>query len=298
MSHPFPIIEIDRFSGFCSGVNRAIKAAEEGLKRYGTIHSLGSLVHNEEEISRLRKLGMEFITHEEADGSRQVVFIRAHGEPPETYRKLEEQGAVVIDATCPVVLRLQHRIRESSRQLKENGSGQVVIFGKPGHPEIIGLLGQTEGNALLISKKEEAEVIDYSQPLHLFAQTTASEEEYAELCAIIAEKSRQQTGRSDMVTVTNSICRQMSRRVPELKAFAARHDVLIFVSGKDSSNGKYLSGIAREVNPETHVVAGAVEVENWFSGAASIGISGATSTPVWLMEEVAARVSEIVQSNK
>ncbi len=297
MNPAIPVIEIDRSSGFCSGVNRAIKIAEDKLLQEGPIYCLGNLVHNEEELERLNRLGMRFIRHDEINGEMKTVFIRAHGEPPETYSILGNNNASVVDATCPVVLRLQHKVRESSRQFRENGSGLVIIYGKPGHPEITGLLGQTEGNAILISKLEETGSIDYNQPLHLYAQTTAGEEQYVAICRRISENSLQQTGRNDLVTVHNTICRQMSHRAPRLREFAQKHDVIIFVTGSESSNGRYLSGVAREVNPETHVVGSPSDVDNWFAGARSIGITGATSTPLWLMEEVAGRIKAIVENN-
>ncbi len=297
MNPAIPVIEIDRSSGFCSGVNRAIKIAEDKLQQEEPIYCLGNLVHNEEELERLSNLGMEFIRHEEINGDMKTVFIRAHGEPPETYSILRNHHASVVDATCPVVLRLQQKVRKSSRQFRENGSGLVIIFGKPGHPEITGLLGQTEGNAILISKLEETGSIDYNQPLHLYAQTTAGEEQYITICRRISDNSLQQTGRNDLVTVNNTICRQMSQRAPRLREFAKNHDVIIFVTGSESSNGRYLSGVAREVNPRTHVVGSPYDVDNWFAGARSIGITGATSTPLWLMEEVAGRIKAIVENN-
>lgn len=297
MNPAIPVIEIDHSSGFCSGVNRAIKIAEDRLLRGDSIYCLGNLVHNEKELERLNRLGMHFIRHGEIKSDMKTVFIRAHGEPPETYRILKNNNTSVVDATCPVVLRLQHKVKESSRQFREKGSGMVIISGKPGHPEITGLLGHTEGNAMLISEIEETGLIDYNQPLHVYAQTTAGEEEYDAICRRILENSLQQTGRDDLVTIHNSICRQMSQRAPRLREFAKKHDVIIFVTGSESSNGRYLSGIARESNSKTYVVGSPSELDNWFAGARSIGISGATSTPRWLMEEVADRIKAIVQNN-
>lgn len=287
MNSTIPIIEIDPSAGFCSGVNRAIRIAEENLEQSGQLHCLGNMVHNEAELERLKSLGMNFVNQNDIGPETEHVFIRAHGEPPETYRMLEENSNHVVDGTCPVVLRLQHRIKERSRRYHEKGKGKVIIFGKPGHPEIVGLLGQSYGNAILINSIEEAHQLDFSEPMAVFAQTTANEDDYNLLCRFIAEQSFLKTASQHNVEIFYSICRQMSQRVPTLRGFAKSHDIIIFVSGSESSNGKYLAGISREINPRTYVVKDVTEIGDWFQITDRIGISGATSTPLWLMQSVA-----------
>jgi 4-hydroxy-3-methylbut-2-enyl diphosphate reductase len=287
MNSTIPIIEIDPSAGFCSGVNRAIRFAEENLQYLDSLSCIGNLVHNEAELKRLKSLGMNFIEHEDIGPETKNVFIRAHGEPPETYKKLESSENHIVDATCPVVLRLQRKVKESSRIFHENGKGKVIIFGKPGHPEIIGLLGQTYGNAILVKNIDEAHQLDFSLPMAIFAQTTANEDEYNLLCRFISEQSFLKTGSHGNVEIFQSICRQMSQRVPTLRGFAKSHDIIIFVSGSESSNGKYLAGISREINPRTYVVKDITEIGDWFQITDRIGISGATSTPLWLMQSVA-----------
>jgi 4-hydroxy-3-methylbut-2-enyl diphosphate reductase len=287
MNSTIPIIEIDPSAGFCSGVNRAIRFAEESLQHLDSLSCLGNLVHNEAELKRLKSLGMNFIEHEDIGPETKNVFIRAHGEPPETYKKLESSENHIVDATCPVVLRLQRKVKESSRIFHENGKGKVIIFGKPGHPEIIGLLGQTYGNAILVKNIDEAHQLDFSLPMAIFAQTTANEDEYNLLCRFISEQSFLKTGSHGNVEIFQSICRQMSQRAPALREFAKNHDIVIFVSGSESSNGKYLAGISKKINPRTYVVKDSTEIGDWFQHTDRIGISGATSTPLWLMQSVA-----------
>lgn len=285
-----PIIEIDASAGFCSGVNRAIKIIADSLEDGKPLFCLGDVVHNEAELQRLEKNGARFIDHSQLSETASRVFIRAHGEPPETYNKLTGLGTEVIDATCPVVLRLQQKIRIAAEKCLHEGRGKVVIFGKPGHPEVIGLLGQAPGKITLISTTEQARELEISGPVYLFAQTTASEDIYKEVADIITRKAILSGTEPSDVAVTSSICRQMSQRAPAIREFAAKHDVVIFVSGSASSNGKYLSGIAKEVNPHTYVVSGVNEIGDWFGDAASVGISGATSTPQWLMQAVATHI--------
>ncbi|PKP45882.1 MAG: 4-hydroxy-3-methylbut-2-enyl diphosphate reductase [Bacteroidetes bacterium HGW-Bacteroidetes-11] len=287
MNSAIPIIEIDPSAGFCSGVNRAIRIAEESLEQSGQLHCLGNMVHNEAELERLKSLGMNFVNQNDIGPETEHVFIRAHGEPPETYRMLEENSNHVVDGTCPVVLRLQRKVKESSRIFHEKGSGKVVIYGKPGHPEIIGLLGQTYGNAILVKNIDEAHQLDFSLPMAIFAQTTANEDEYNLLCRFISEQSFLKTGSHGNVEIFQSICRQMSQRAPALREFAKNHDIVIFVSGSESSNGKYLAGISKKINSRTYVVKDSTEIGDWFQHTDRIGISGATSTPLWLMQSVA-----------
>lgn len=288
-----PIIEIDLSAGFCSGVNRAIKIITDSLEEGKPLFCLGDVVHNEAELLRLEKNGARFIDHSQLSENASRVFIRAHGEPPETYQKLTVSGTELIDATCPVVLRLQQKIRIAAEKCLNEGRGKVVIFGKPGHPEVIGLMGQVPGRIELISSAEQARELEISGPVYLFAQTTASEDIYKEVAEIINRKAILNGLDSSDLVVANSICRQMSQRAPAIREFAAKHDVVIFVSGSVSSNGKYLSGIAKEVNPNTYVVTGVNEIGDWFKDAASVGISGATSTPQWLMQAVATHIENL-----
>ncbi len=293
MKRSLPLIEIDSMAGFCSGVNRAIRIAGKHLSGGERLKCLGELVHNEEELNRLRSLGMDFITLEDISRDWRKVFIRAHGEPPVTFEKLNTYRLEIVDATCPVVSRLQQKVGNSSREFKRRGEGQVVIFGKPGHPEIIGLMGQTSGNAVVAQHSSDFGKIAFGGPLHLFAQTTANQDDYRDFCAAVKQRSIEACGDETLVTITNSICGQVSRRAPSLLDFARMHDVIVFVSGRESSNGKYLAGLAGSVNPRTYTVSSPEEIQDWFGNAASIGISGATSTPRWLLEQVAEKIREI-----
>lgn len=286
MKNVVPEIEIDQTSGFCSGVNRAIRFAEDKLDTGEQLQCLGKLIHNDAELKRLSRKGMITINHDDIGTGEATVFIRTHGEPPETYEILKKKKRSMIDATCPFVIRLQHKVRESSLLLNKSGKGKVVIYGKPGHPEITGLLGQTSGNALVVSSMEEAKLLDFAVPMHVYAQTTADEQNYQLICQFIRETSLLQSGKPENVVINNSICRQMSRRVPALKEFAKRNNIIIFVSGSDSSNGRFLAGISHEVNPRTYVVESAAEVGDWFTANDRIGISGATSTPLYQLKEV------------
>ncbi|MBW6489566.1 MAG: 4-hydroxy-3-methylbut-2-enyl diphosphate reductase [Lentimicrobium sp.] len=287
MNNSIPQIEIDLTSGFCSGVNRAIRFAEEKLEQGEQLQCLGKLIHNDTELERLRKKGMTTINHTEIGTGNQVAFIRTHGEPPETYNLLNKYNQSFLDATCPFVQRLQQKVKKSSILLSSSGKGRVVIFGKKEHPEVVGLLGQSTGNDVVVEGFEDVKLLNFDEPLHVFAQTTADDQLYQEICRFIKETSFQITGNPDNVKIINSICRQMSRRVPELKEFARRNDIIIFVSGVDSSNGKFLAGISHEVNPRTYVVENASQVGDWFDVTDRIGISGATSTPHYQLQEVA-----------
>lgn len=278
-------VEIDPNSGFCGGVIRAIGTAEDFLDAHGgPLYSLGSIVHNEQELQRLAGRGLKTISSADLDtlGKGDTVLIRAHGEPPATYRRLKERGTEVIDCTCPVVLRLQQSIREAAAR------AQTVIFGKRGHPEVLGLVGQTDERALVI--EDEAQLreaigsgaLDPGRPVELFSQTTKSPEEYERVAAVLQEAA------GDMLTVHRSICRQVSSRHDGLAEFARCHDVLVFVSGRESSNGKVLFEWCRSINPRTYQVGSAAELQpEWFEGASTAGVCGATSTPKWLLEEVA-----------
>lgn len=285
-------IEIDENSGFCFGVVRAISCAEEALSAGERVYSLGDIVHNRVEVQRLEKLGLQTITHadmEHLGGCR--LFIRAHGEPPMTYRRAEELGIEVIDATCPVVANLQRKVKRAYEQMEPLG-GQVVILGKHGHAEVVGLTGQVEDRAIVVERLEELDQIDFTRPIHLLSQTTQSIALFEELAA----EMRRRASNPDLVEVDDTICRQVANREGHLSEFARRFDVVLFVAGRKSSNGKVLSEVCRAANPRTYLVEEASEVEAaWLEGVASVGICGATSTPKWLMQQVADAVVEITR---
>ncbi len=280
-------IRIDDNAGYCFGVVKAIGAAEAELAHGGGLYCLGDIVHNSAEVERLKREGLEVIDHEQLrrlQGCR--VLIRAHGEPPSTYRVAEERGIELVDATCPIVLALQSRIRRGYEEMRQRG-GQIVIFGKPGHAEVIGLNGQTEGTAVIVSREDELEHIDPLRPIRLYSQTTKSREEYQRLIENI--RLRLPEG-ADFVAY-DTICNRVANRAKELEAVARSVDVLLFVAGANSSNGHYLYEYCRKVQPTTYLIGTADEVKaEWLQGAQSVGISGATSTPRWLMEEVAAKL--------
>ena len=285
-------VEIDPHSGFCGGVIRAIGTAEEYLSGGGVLYSLGAIVHNEEELSRLADRGLVTVDKSflEEDGAGKTLLVRAHGEPPSTYAAATERGFRIIDCTCPVVLRLQGRIREAYERLQEKG-GTLVIFGKIGHAEVLGLLGQVNGDAVVVEDLpmlEEALLsgrIRPGSPVEVFSQTTKSPAGYAAIC----ERIRREMTDPALLTVHDTICSQVARRHALLREFAASHNVILFFSGKASSNGKVLSDLCREANPRTHLIGGPSEIDpSWFSPGDSIGICGATSTPKWLLEQVAA----------
>ena len=287
-------VEIDPGSGFCGGVIRAISRAEEFLSHSNTLYSLGAIVHNEAELERLQSQGLKTVSCLEDVPCGETVLIRAHGEPPSTYKMAQERSLSVIDCTCPVVLQLQRNIREAYRRLHADGrKGQLIIFGRVGHAEVLGLLGQVDGDALVIENAAmlteaiSAGKLDFSQPLEIFSQTTKSPAEFAEICSLL------QT-RSAAVTIHNTICAQVASRHERLAAFAHAHDVVLFVSGRSSSNGKVLSDLCKNVNPRTYLLGSESEIQaDWFQDASSVGICGATSTPKWLLECVAAAVRNL-----
>lgn len=292
MSAKIHIIEIDPYAGFCSGVKKAISSAEDALEE-GPLCSLGSIVHNDEEVLRLERKGMKTISADDlTENTGKKVFIRTHGEPPETYRKLKEKGIEYIDATCPVVKKLQERVKKAAE------NGQVVIYGKKNHAEVIGLIGHSEGKALVIENRNDLDQIDCSRPVEIFSQTTMKPEGLEELKHLLEERfSALGLDPSRMLKIHNTICRQVSGREETVKAFAARHDVILFVSGKKSSNGAMLYAYACEANPRSYKVSGTSEIlPEWLRNASSIGITGATSTPPWLMEEVRRQVKLLLQA--
>lgn len=276
-------VEIDNDSGFCFGVVTAIRKAEEELAKSGTLYCLGDIVHNSDEVQRLSDKGLRIITHEEMARLHDVkVLLRAHGEPPATYELARRNNIEIIDATCPVVLRLQQRIKQSF-DTTENLRPQIVIYGKKGHAEVNGLVGQTAGEAIVIENITELDRVDFTRPIALYSQTTKSLTGFKE---IINEIQRRMVPGVPFQSY-DTICRQVANRVEKLQHFARNHDVILFVAGKKSSNGKVLYGNCLEVNPATHLISNASEIDPaWIEGAGSVGICGATSTPRWLMEEV------------
>lgn len=277
-------IEIDSESGFCFGVVTAIRKAEEELAESGTIYCLGDIVHNSGEVERLKAKGLVTITHADLAKLRGVkVLLRAHGEPPETYRTARERDIEVIDATCPVVLRLQQRIKELYNSTGEAERPQIVIYGKLGHAEVNGLVGQTEGNAIVVEDPDGLTQVDFSRPVALYSQTTKSLEGFRSIIAEI--ERRMKPGVS--FRYFDTICRQVSNRVDKLREFARNKDVVLFVAGAKSSNGKILFSHCLAENPCTYLVADENDLKpEWFVGASTVGICGATSTPRWLMEQV------------
>lgn len=278
------IVEIDKKSGFCFGVINAIRAAENELNDSEYLYCLGDIVHNGKEVERLEKKGLKTISKEEYFNLKNCkVLIRAHGEPPETYEYAKENNIELIDATCPVVLTLQEKVKRSF-ELKVGQQGQLVIYGKKGHAEIEGLNGQTGYNAIVIESKDEIEKIDTSRPVSFYSQTTKRIEDFNEIAGLIRTKMQPEVP----VEIKDTICRQVSNRVPNLKMFSKNYDLILFVAGRKSSNGQYLFSICKEENPKSFIISRTDEIQKeWFSGVNSVGICGATSTPNWLMEEVA-----------
>ena len=285
------IVEIDKKSGFCFGVVKAITKAENELTDSETLYCLGDIVHNGEEVSRLANQGMVTISREEFfTMSNCRVLIRAHGEPPETYEYARQNNIDLVDATCPIVLQLQNKIR-ASFELQQQQNGQVVIFGKPGHAEVIGLNGQTGNQALIISSLDEVDKIDFTRPISLYSQTTKPLNEFR----MLAELVKLRAGNKVPVEIRDTVCRQVSNRGPHLQEFAKRHDVIIFVAGRKSSNGQALFREVSAINPNSHFVASPLDLDtNWFRYASSVGICGATSTPMWLMEQVAEGIQKAI----
>jgi len=284
-------IEIDDKSGFCFGVVRAITEAEKALAEGGTVYSLGDIVHNRIEVQRLERLGLQTVTHDEMPrlaGCR--LFIRAHGEPPTTYARARELGIDLIDATCPVVARLQTRVVRAHELMRPIG-GQVVILGKRGHAEVVGLTGQVDAPTIVIEGPQDLDAIDFARPVYFLSQTTQSIALFERLC----DEMRRRAADPAQVRIEDTICRQVANREEHLAAFARRFDVVIFVCGRKSSNGKVLFEVCRRANAATYNIEEAAELEpQWFAGAASVGICGATSTPKWLMQQVADAVGRIV----
>jgi len=283
------VVEIDKFAGFCIGVTNAINEAEKFADENSGIYCLGNIVHNALEVNRLQKLGMKTISHQDfPDISGSKMLIRAHGEPPETYKNATEFGIEIIDATCPVVIKLQKSIKQ---KFEENQDNQIVIFGKKGHAEVNGLVGQTSGKAIVISDISEADFVDLHKKTFLFSQTTSNNNEYEAIGKYLTEKSVEINGNDEKIIVYQTICPSVRKRIPRLQEFCRNHDVIIFVSDHGSSNGKMLFDVCTSENDKSYFVTGSEDIkQEWFVGIASVGISGATSTPLWIMEEISKQV--------
>ena len=283
-------VEIDTNSGFCNGVVRAIQAAEKELEKGEQLYCLGDIVHNSNEVERLRAKGLITINHDELRQLRNAkVLLRAHGEPPETYRIAQENNIEIIDATCPVVLQLHRKIKKSY-DTRTNNSDQILIYGKVGHAEVNGLVGQTNGEAIVLETSNDLDKVDFTHPITLYSQTTKSVQHFAEMVQIIEER----TGGHNFEW-HDTICRQVANRIPNIREFARTHDLVLFVCGKKSSNGKVLFEECRSVNAHTHLVSDIEELNPaWLDGKNNIGICGATSTPRWLMTLFQERIEEII----
>ena len=310
-------IEIDNGSGFCFGVTTAIKKAEEELAQGRPLYCLGDIVHNGMECERLRRMGLITINHDEMSRLHDVkVLLRAHGEPPETYELARRNNIDIIDATCPVVLQLQKRIKEQykaspvpskggeqaaheeavrhSPPSEGSGEASIVIFGKKGHAEVLGLVGQTDGNAIVIESFDEVKKLDFSRDIYLYSQTTKSLDEFHHIIDYI----QQHISPTAKFRSFDTICRSVANRMPSISQFAARHDLILFVCGRKSSNGKVLYEECLRVNPNTHLIEGPEEIDpQWLEGITTVGICGATSTPKWLMEQCRANLSQTKNCN-
>lgn len=287
-------VEIDQKSGFCFGVVKAISKAEEELAKGGTLYCLGDIVHNGQEVKRLAELGLVTITHEEFKQLRNAkVMFRAHGEPPSTYETARKNNIELIDASCPVVLRLQKRIKtayEADTEIKTiEDDKQIVIYGKLGHAEVIGLLGQVNENAIVIESEDDLHKVDFTKDIKLFSQTTKSLDGFNKLVKTMSERMAPNA----VFEYTDTICRQVANRMPNIATFAEKNDIVLFVSGKKSSNGKVLYEHSKSINPNTYFITEPKEVDELeLDLSKKIGICGATSTPRWLMEAVSERIQE------
>lgn len=289
------VIEIDKGSGFCFGVTTAIRKAEEELGRTGHLYCLGDIVHNTAEVDRLASQGLETITHDQLERLYDVkVLLRAHGEPPETYETARRNRIEIIDATCPVVLKLQQRIHATYHGSEEGKTApQIVIYGKRGHAEVLGLVGQTQGHATVIENIDEIDKIDYSRDIYLYSQTTKSVQEFQRIVQEIKRRVHQGVTFKSFDT----ICRSVANRIPQIREFAAQHELILFVSGAKSSNGRILFAECLDANPNSHLISGEGDIDpSWLLGKERIGICGATSTPRWLMQRVSDAVRRLVVS--
>ncbi|MCK9163014.1 MAG: 4-hydroxy-3-methylbut-2-enyl diphosphate reductase [Bacteroidales bacterium] len=287
-------IVIEETSGFCFGVISAINLVEKELKNTNKLYCLGDIVHNDMEVDRLASMGLEIINLEKMKELRNTkVVIRAHGEPPSTYELAKKNNIEIIDATCPIVLRLQKNVMNAYHQINKT-DGKIIIYGKKGHAEVIGLVGQTKSQACVISNINDLDTIDYTKPLHIFSQTTMNKNEYSAICEEIEKRVEKADGISgERLVITDSICRKVSSRTTQLLNFADSVDVVLFVSGKNSSNGTYLYSLCKKHKDRTYFISTKEDIKKeWFENCKRVGISGATSTPMWLMEEIADYVSK------
>jgi len=288
-------ITIDPHSGFCFGVVYAIQVAERELAETGHLYCLGDIVHNNMEVNRLREMGLQVIDHQDLRNLHDCkVMIRAHGEPPETYEIALRNNIHLVDASCPIVLNLQQEVRYGYEDILSRG-GQIVIYGKEGHAEVNGLKGQTNGKAIVIGGEEDLERIDFSRPVRLFSQTTKSVKGFRRIVAAIEQRMKEVSSGGEIdFRWKDSICRQVSNRSARLEEFAGKYELVIFVSGKKSSNGMILYQVCKAVNPNTHLVSEPGELKSdWFAGVEQVGICGATSTPMWLMERVGEEIRKM-----
>lgn len=287
------LIEIDKYAGYCFGVVKAIGKAEEFLNNKEQIYSLGDIVHNNMEVERLKAKGMKTVYYDEFASLRnKKILIRAHGEPPSTYKQAAQQGLELVDATCPVVLHLQRNVHQAYLKHQDDGT-QIIIFGKPGHAEVNGLIGQTQNTAIVVEHVSDLYQVDFEKPILMFSQTTKSLEEYRQVVQAIKER----ISPAVFFEHYDTICRHMSNRVPQIRKFAADNHLVLFVSDSKSSNGKSLYQACKEINDNTHFISGPDDVAAIdMAGFERIGISGATSTPHWLMEEVRQAVEQSLQA--
>lgn len=286
-------VTIDKNSGYCFGVEFAIKMAEDEMEGGQELYCLGDIVHNSMEVQRLHTKGLRIIERSDLEKLKDCkVLIRAHGEPPETYQIALKNNIELVDASCPVVLKLQNRVKNAYDKISES-NGQIVIYGQPGHAEVIGIAGQTNDEAIVVSKEEDLEKIDFSRPVTLFSQTTKSTKGFYHMKDLIEQRLKEaQSTKEDAFEYNDSICRQVSNREPQLRKFSLEHDVVLFVSGKKSSNGKALYSVCKAENERSYFIENESEIDpSWFNPNDSVGICGATSTPMWLME----KVSEYIQ---
>ena len=287
-------VTIDKNSGYCFGVEFAIQMAEDELAHEKTLYCLGDIVHNRMEVERLHQQGLRIIDREQLAGLHDCkVLIRAHGEPPETYQLALANNLELIDASCPVVLKLQNRVKHAF-DLSQRQDGQIVIYGQPGHAEVAGLAGQTGNRAIIVMNEADLDQVDFARPVTLFSQTTKSTAGFYKMKALMEARIQAAGGTLDSFDANDSICRQVSNREPALAKFATEHDAILFVSGRKSSNGKALFSVVNAVNPRSYFIENADEVQNeWLAGVETVGICGATSTPLWLMQQVAERVEGV-----
>lgn len=288
------VVHVDPNSGFCFGVVFAIGVAEEELGEAKNLYCLGDIVHNNKEVERLTSKGLKIINQSDLKNIRNSkVLIRAHGEPPETYRIALENNLELIDASCPVVLKLQNRIRTGDEEMRKS-DGQIVIYGKEGHAEVNGLVGQTTGKTIIVNGDDDLDKIDYSKPVRFYSQTTQPTDGFGDMINGILRRYKA-VGNDDPDFIPyNTICSQVSHKEPRLKKFSMDHDVVIFVSGRKSSNGLFLYNLCLSINPRTYFISLKTELKGeWFENVHSVGVCGATSTPMWLMEEVADEIKKM-----